>query len=122
MPYLADTHIVVWSWHETDRLSKAHKDILNSQEEVFVSVASIWEMAIKAGIGKLNTVDNIEDTLYKTGYSLLEINASHVEATRHLPLHHRDPFDRLLVVQAKVEGLTLLSADKNLKQYDVNVI
>ena len=122
MAYLADTHIVLWAMDEFEKLTPTQREILESDAEVLVSVASIWEMAIKASIGKLEIPQPITPLLLDMGFQIFPITPDHVEATRTLPLHHRDPFDRLLIAQAQLESLTLLSADKRLEQYGVKVV
>jgi PIN domain nuclease of toxin-antitoxin system len=117
--YLVDTNIVLWAWHEPHRVPRRLLGILSSDAPLYVSVATIWEISIKAGIGKLVTVDNVTDALVRTGYTLLPIKAEHVEAVRHLPFHHREPFDRLLVVQARIEGMRLMTSDRTLGLYGV---
>lgn len=120
--YLVDTNIVLWAWHEPHRVPERLLGILASDAPLHVSVASIWEISIKVAIGKLVTVDNVTDALVSTGYTLLPIKAEHVEAVRHLPLHHKEPFDRLLVVQAQIEGMALMTSDRTLSQYDVELV
>ena len=118
-PYLADTHVVLWSWHDDDRLRTGHKVVLLSGAQVFVSMASVWEMTIKASQGKLRTVEDIGGSLKRSGFELLPIELRHMEALRHLPRHHGDPFDRLLIAQAQLEKLTILTADRHFRPYHV---
>lgn len=89
---------------------------------VHVSFATVWEMAIKASLGKLETVDDVAARLAETGFETPPILVPHIAAVRHLPLHHRDPFDRMLIAQARVEGLTILTVDPAFRAYDVDVI
>ena len=120
--YLADTHVVLWSWHRPEALPEHFASILASDFKVHVSVASIWEMSIKAGSGKLKTVDNIAGKLELTGFSILPIEPRHAEAVRNLPHHHRDPFDRMLIAQAMAENLSILTVDGHFLAYGVSVI
>lgn len=117
--YLADTHVVLWSWHAPDRLAARHLDILRSDVAVLVSIAIIWEISIKAGAGKLKTVDDVARNVRRSGFEILPIAARHAEAVRHLPLHHRDPFDRLLIAQAQLEGLAVLTSDTAFAAYEI---
>jgi PIN domain nuclease of toxin-antitoxin system len=119
--YLVDTNIILWSWHEPHRIRRRHRDILASDETLHVSVATIWEICIKVSIGKLKTVDRVADALIDTGYILLPIKVEHVEAVRYLPLHHGEPFDRLIIAQAQIEGMTLVSSDGDFPKYDVRL-
>lgn len=95
--------------------------IADETNEVWFSVASVWEMGIKVAIGKLpllESIDNyISSRMVKLGARSLEISVTHALRAAALPLHHRDPFDRMLIAQAQLENLTLVSADATLKQY-----
>lgn len=122
MAYLADTHIAVWLWDEPERISRQHTDILASDATIFLSIASIWEISIKAALGKLNIPMRLADQAEADGFRLLGISAAHAEAVRHMPLHHGDPFDRMLIVQAQAEGLTILTEDRKFAAYDVALI
>ena len=119
--YLVDTNIVLWGWHEPHRLSQTQRSLLATDAEFNVSVATIWEICIKAAIGKLETVPNVTEALIATGYLIMPINSEHAEAVRSLPLHHHDPFDRLLIAQARLEGLTIITADRHFSGYDVKL-
>ena len=120
--YLADTHILLWALSDDDRLSKRHREILLSDAEIFFSAASIWEIAIKRSIGKLKAPAGLVDLLQQAGFSALDIKAHHAEAVGELPFLHGDPFDRLLVAQAGLEKLILMSADALLGRYDVEIV
>lgn len=119
--YLIDTNIVLWGWHEPHRLSQKQRSLLAGEAEFHVSVATIWEICFKVAIGKLETVPNVSQALTSTGYLILPIRPEHAEAVRHLPLHHHDPFDRLLITQAQLEGLTIVTADRHFSSYDVGL-
>jgi PIN domain nuclease of toxin-antitoxin system len=121
LAYLADTHVILWSWHQPDELPTRYADILASDALIYASTVSIWEISIKAGLGKLLTVDNVTEKLEQTGFQLLQIAPRHAEAIRHLPHHHRDPFDRMLIAQAMSENLQMLTVDRNFASYDVSI-
>lgn len=87
-----------------------------------VSIASLWEIAIKSALGKLEAPDDLPQRVEELGFELLGITVEHAWAVRHLPHHHRDPFDRLLIAQAQVERLPILTADPLLAGYEVTVI
>jgi PIN domain nuclease of toxin-antitoxin system len=120
---LIDTHVLMWLGDRPDRLSPAARESLGDPDNVvFVSLASIWEIAIKQAKGKL-TLDAkaVLDTLPKA-FTLLPIMAEHILATRALPHHHGDPFDRLLIAQAKIEGLTIVTHDDAFRPYGVPIL
>ncbi|KWH52897.1 type II toxin-antitoxin system VapC family toxin [Burkholderia anthina] len=118
MRLLFDTHIFLWMVANNPKLSMRARSLIDSAEEVFISSASIWEVAIKAGKGKLDVdVDRLVDKLRASRYRELPVRATHGVAVRHLPPHHGDPFDRLLVAQAWCEPLLLVTADSHLAQY-----
>lgn len=114
---LLDTQLLLWSLGEPARLSAAGRARLNSAD-VFVSAASIWEISIKSALGKLQADPTVVlGALQNTGFLLLGISAVHAAFVRRLPAHHRDPFDRMLVAQATVEGMVLLTNDAALDPY-----
>jgi len=95
---------------------------IRDADQVYVSAASAWEIAIKASLGRIETDRRIEEVVTRSGFEELPIRISHAEAVETLPPHHRDPFDRMLVAQASVEGLTLVTRDPLIRRYDVEVI
>jgi len=118
MRILLDTHLVIWALSEPDKLSNEAKNLINKAEQIFVSSASIWEMAIKSSLGKLDAdLDMITAELNKLGIFELAISWQHSKQVKLLPHHHRDPFDRLIVSQAICEPLILLTHDKVLAEY-----
>jgi PIN domain nuclease of toxin-antitoxin system len=121
---LLDTHVWLW-WQAGDaRLGAQTRLLLQRASEVRFSAASAWEIAIKVAIGKLTlpTDADIGAELAHSGFLALPVEIEHAEAVRHLPSLHGDPFDRLLVAQARVEGLTLVTADRQLAAYGVTVL
>ena len=121
MNLLIDTHILLWWLADDSALSfKARSLISDECNLIFVSTASIWEIIIKKAIGKLEAPDNIEETLKENQFRELPITLRHVIAIGHLPNHHKDPFDRMLIAQAKCETLTLMTADEKLTFYEVS--
>jgi PIN domain nuclease of toxin-antitoxin system len=120
--YLVDTHILLWVLNADSRLSDHHRDIFLAGENVIVSAISVPEIAIKRSLGKITLTGNIVDILRSNGIPILSVNESHAARLEHLPLHHRDPFDRLLIAQAQIEGLTLVTADRQFSTYDVAVV
>lgn len=92
------------------------------EEGALVSIASLWEIAIKKALGKLDAPDDLPQRVEELGFELLGITVEHAWAVRHLPHHHRDPFDRLLIAQAQVEQLPIVTADDSFEPYDVTVL
>jgi PIN domain nuclease of toxin-antitoxin system len=121
MKLLLDTHLLLWAAGEPRRLSKRARTLLaDPDNELLFSAASLWEVAIKRGLGRKDfTVDAwlLRRGLLDNGYSELPITSDHVVATESLPSIHKDPFDRILVAQATVEGVTLLTIDSFVSQY-----
>ena len=107
---------------ELDRLSQVATDLLDGKTEVIVSAVSIWEVAIKRSIGKLEAPPDLLAQLTRAGLQPLAISAAHADRVGSLPLHHRDPFDRLLIAQAQLEAVSLVSADGPMRRYEVEVI
>lgn len=118
MKLLLDTHIIIWSLSAPERLSKNVQQYMIDAEALYVSSASIWEIAIKMQLGKLQlNLATFMKEITNIGIQPLAITWQHAQYTKELPLHHKDPFDRLLVAQAMSEPLTLLTNDITLTQY-----
>lgn len=118
MRLLLDTQVYLWFLADSRRLSRPARRMIVAASEVFVSAASIWEAAIKSGLGKLTApVDDLVAGIAASGFAELPVTAMHAVRVASLPQHHRDPFDRLLVAQAMHEPLRLLTADPALCQY-----
>lgn len=127
MTLLLDTNVLIWWLTEDRRLSSGSLGYIQQMENaVFVSVVSIWEIAIKASIGKLQLGDSPEQlilqALRENRFDVLPIRSEHAFGVASLPFHHSDPFDRLLISQAKFENLTLMTSDSKLGLYDVPII
>lgn len=120
MRQLLDTNALLWFvWGDSKRISPSLRARI--EEGGLVSVASFWEIAIKKALGKLQAPDDLPARVEELGFELLSIELEHAWALRDLPQHHRDPFDRLLIVQARIERLVLLTADPAFDAYDVEV-
>ena len=121
-----DTHAVLWFLSDAEKLSEtAFGAVLDPSNEKYVSLASVWEFAIKLSIGKLRFEGGVEGFLKildESGFGLLPIKGKHIARLENLPFHHRDPFDRMLVAAAMVEGMSIVSGDSNLWQYGVPVV
>jgi PIN domain nuclease of toxin-antitoxin system len=119
---LADTHAALWLLAEDERLSaSADRMLTDPSNEVLLSAAVVWEIAIKRSLDKLDVPDGFAGLLLEAGAVPLAISIDHARAVRSLPWHHRDPFDRLLVAQAALEDVVLISGDERLRSYDVRV-
>lgn len=124
MRLLLDTHALLWWMTDDPALSSAARAAVGASEnEVAVSAASVWELAIKGRAGKLEPAPaNLLGDLEASGLTLLASTAEHAWAAGALPLHHRDPFDRMLVAQAQLEGYTIVTRDEDLARYSVPVL
>lgn len=127
MKALLDTHTLLWLADHPEKLPARVIDLCeDGSNELYISIASFWELAIKMSLGKIELEDNALERL-KTWcddntIQLLNININHCQQVQTLPFHHRDPFDRLLIAQALCDGLVLLSADEHFADYDADVI
>jgi PIN domain nuclease of toxin-antitoxin system len=125
MRVLLDTHILLWCLQGSKKLPAKAVDIVQSADEVYASVVSLWEMAIKYSLGKLNMdIDfaELEKAILVSGYEYLPVEAAHTVQLVELPYLHRDPFDRMLVAQSIVEPLRLVTRDSQLARYGSTII
>ena len=123
MNLLLDTHVLLWWLDDYPTLSKKAKDaISHGKNIVFISAVVIWEIRIKQNLGKLEIPHNFRKVLDSQPFERLDITVEHAHAVGDLPSHHRDPFDRMLVAQTKVEHLTLVTRDIHLKKYKIPII
>ncbi|UUO13399.1 MULTISPECIES: type II toxin-antitoxin system VapC family toxin [Aphanizomenonaceae] len=120
MGFLLDTHVLLWWLANDPKLSADVREIIrNPVNDSFVSAATIWEIAIKTSLGKLKQPDDLLAVLRDNRFEVLDISAEHCLNVGSLPWHHKDPFDRMLISQALVEGLTIITVDQKFKFYDV---
>lgn len=119
---LLDTHVFLWWRSEPSRLSPEVRSRIATAELVFVSAASAWEAGIKVALDRLDLPDTVEAGVLASGFEKLLITFPHAERAASLPAHHRDPFDRMLVAQAQIEDLILVTHDGLLKPYDVEIL
>lgn len=125
MRLLLDTHVFIWCVAERSRLSKQAIELIEQSDDVFVSVASYWEMAIKKSLGKLDLdmdLAALSNLASDAGYDLLPIKVEHAVLLTTMPMLHRDPFDRMLIAQSLAEPLRLLTADSEIAKYGGNVV
>lgn len=124
---LLDTHVLLWWLHDDARLGPKVKSIVaDPSSTVYVSAASAWEIAVKYQIGRLSLASAPEDwfgdELTKNQFHILSIGLEEALAAGALPLHHRDPFDRMLIAQAQLNGYTLVTSDAAMKQYEIQLL
>lgn len=118
MNILLDTHILLWALNDDPKLTSYARNMIDKSSNIYVSAASIWEISIKQNIGKLEAdVSVIVEHIDALGIEQLAINWQHAANVNQLPLHHKDPFDRMLIAQAISEPLVLLTNDQQLKPY-----
>lgn len=118
MRILLDTHIFLWAEKDDVRLKKEARKIITEAEAVFISSISIWEIAIKMKLGKIDVdLSKLYESITLSGFSELPVNAQHALTYATLPEYHRDPFDRMLIAQAISEPLQFITADRALKEY-----
>lgn len=122
MRLLLDTHVLLWWLDDSPELSDEIKELLRTEPAVHVSAVSPWEIAIKQSLGKIRGPEDLAERARDTQFSALPIGAGHGVRAGRLPQHHRDPFDRLLIAQAQIEGMTLATRDKWMQQYDVQIL
>ena len=122
MKQLIDTHTLLWFTMGNPRISDNLRLQIENNDNI-LSIASVWEMAIKHSIGKLNLEmsfdDFVEQQIIGNGITLKKINQQHISVIAQLPLHHRDPFDRMLIAQAMVENMPIISADTIFDAYPI---
>lgn len=127
MNLLLDTHIFLWLNFEPKQIPSAiYNACENTENNLYLSLVSPWEIQIKKQLGKLclhsDLSDLVETQIEQNGLTILPVKLSHIYALGDLPYHHKDPFDRLLIAQAKVESLTLATVDEQIGQYSINTL
>ena len=122
MRLLLDTHVVLWELAGSRRVSPAAQEAIEQATELLFSVVSFAEIGVKAAAGKLAVPRDLHGHVLRSGVQVLRLDADHGIAVADLPMHHRDPFDRLLIAQARSEQLTIITADSRISDYDVPLI
>lgn len=120
--YLLDTHVLLWLNSDLERISRSVVAAIDLADQVYYSAASVWELSIKQSLGKLHLAKPVSDFADQSRFLELPVTTRYAEAAARLPLHHRDPFDRMLVAQAMTEGLVLVTADRRLSSYDLKTL
>jgi PIN domain nuclease of toxin-antitoxin system len=121
MSLLLDTHVLIW-WDEGRKLTAGARRAIKEADAVYVSAASAWEIAIKIGLGRLRPSRTVEQAAQESGFLELPVTFRHAERVAALPAHHRDPFDRLLIAQAGIEDLTLVTRNPVFARYEVDLL
>ncbi|MDR1580300.1 MAG: type II toxin-antitoxin system VapC family toxin [Synergistaceae bacterium] len=123
MRFLIDTHVALWSLEGDERLSPGAKELLGDiSTELYLSIVSVWEVAIKISIGKLNFEGGVKEfsrRIRNAGVGVLGLDDKYLECLETLPFLHRDPFDRLLIATVLTEGMTFVTADENIHRYNI---
>ncbi len=122
MRLLLDTHVVLWQFGAVRRPSRAAREAIEQATDRLLSVVSFAEVGIKAATGKLRVPEIFHERVLRSHLNILQLDAEHGLALADLPMHHRDPFDRLLIAQARAERLAIVTADRRFAAYDVPVI
>ena len=123
MKYLLDTHVLLWWLANDEELTPDHqRTIRNKRNTCFISAATVWEISIKTGLGKLVVPEEYLEVARSQGFLELPISWTHAQGVKQLPDHHKDPFDRLLISQALSEGMTLLTVDENIRKYQLPTV
>ena len=124
--YLLDTNALLYFLYDSEKLSKKASEVIyHNDEKISVSIVSMWEIAIKSSIGKLeikSSISKIADICEKEQLEILSIKPFHLDEISHLPLIHGDPFDRLIISQAIAENLVIITKDRTIPQYNVKVL
>lgn len=123
MKILLDTHTLLWAVSSPGELSTPARAAIGSDGNVvYAGIVSLWELRIKESSGKIKMPDDFYKTISDKGFEILTMTLAHITALGSLPFHHRDPFDRMLVAQAKTEQLLLITRDDDIKKYGVNFL
>ena len=126
MQLLIDTHILIWFLEGNKLLSKSRRQIIaDSQNNIFVSIACLWEIAIKISIGKLTLAKPLADVIKQIAiedFEILPISPEHILQVSTLPFHHRDPFDRIIIAQSQIENLAILTDDNDFGGYGIKIL
>lgn len=124
MKLLLDTHALLWWLGDDEQLGPRARELIEDPaNDILISVVSLWEIVVKSRVGKLLAdIRDITDAIPRAGFVLLEIRTAHLLTLAGLPMHHRDPFDHLLIAQSIAEDATLISEDRNIPRYPVRLI
>jgi PIN domain nuclease of toxin-antitoxin system len=119
---LLDTHVALWGITGDPALGADFLSRLRHDPDIYLSPVSLWEITIKQATGKLGGPHDLAEQVRDIGFREVPVTHAHAIAAGRLPIHHRDPFDRMLIAQAKIEGLTLVTRDRDIRSYDVDLL
>ena len=126
MEYLLDTHTVIWAFTDDVKLSERVSAIIgNTSNTLYISIVSLWEIAVKVNAGKANFAGNVSsflEEIHENEIKIIGVETPHVKCVESLPLIHRDPFDRMIIATAKTNNLIILTADENIYKYEVSSV
>ena len=124
MKFLLDTHALLWWLADDDQLGGAAREVVaDPANDILISMVSLWEIAVKVRVGKLQAdIEEIINAVQREGFTVLDIGMAHLVTLAGLPMHHRDPFDHLLIAQAMTEDATFMSEDRNANRYPVRMV
>ncbi len=126
MKYLLDTHVLIWFLNGDEKVNPKVRSIIQDESNtIFVSIASIWELAIKHSLGKISfpfSFGKFLQLIRENGFNILEISFEHTHKVTSLPFFHLDPFDRMLVAQAQADDLVFITVDEEILKYEINAI
>ena len=125
MKYLLDTHTLLWFLDKSEYLSQKAFSLITSDEKIYVSIVTLWEIAIKRSIKKLNinhSSSELKEICEKENIEILPLSEKHIDLIHEMPFFHNDPFDRMIIAQAQSENLSIITKDSKIKLYDVNVL
>ena len=118
---LLDSHVLLWSFVQPSRIRPSQREALYEAETIYVSVATVWELEIKRNKGNLDLPDRIWERARGIDYRFIQISTNDAENAARLPRYHDDPFDRMIIAQAQLNNSLLITSDKKLLQYDVDI-
>jgi PIN domain nuclease of toxin-antitoxin system len=119
---LIDSHVALWWLGDAPQLGRSARRYVTTADQVVFSAVTPWELGIKKAIGKLECPDSLVEDLTAGGFEELRVSSEHAWAAAKLDAHHRDPFDRMLIAQAQLEGLRIVTADQQFNEYDVEIV
>lgn len=122
MNLLIDTNALLWLLSDDGRLSSSARDSISNANQISISEVSLWEISIKISIGKLQPIPDLHNVIYDLGFQRLSIKNEYLRTYETLPMLHRDPFDRMLIAQSKVENLAIITSDSIFIDYGVKVV
>ena len=123
MKFLLDTHVLLWTIFEPGKLSSEARRLISDRQNIIcISIVSLWEISIKKNIGRLDIPEEFFQVVRNGGFEILPLTIEEVQEYQTLPLHHRDPFDRMLIVHARQQKLILITRDTEISKYEVEII